>query len=333
MVRLVAQLPPRLQIGVVTRRQQVRGISTLSEYIIPKTKRPSIKPLPLPAELNEPGVSTLACNLDKPSRVRSSHLEISPASFGWFKTKGVDKSVLRTDLFKEHGTHSLVPLEYLGVDPSNDTFTFKRFNAPLATFASFVEAPSKNFNLYLAQCDFTSFPEKLRAYLHENPRFLRKYSSKKHLYGRNIWIGLPPTYTPLHRDPNHNYFQQIAGSKTVRLMSPEMGLKVYSKVVGGDVAYDLASGADPRGIIRSEEMMVSPQREELYRAVWENQDPDIEIFEGKIEKNQSLFIPAGWWHSFKSGGTRNAKGWNTTAISGSVSIPIRLERRRGSTSN
>ncbi|KAK8174903.1 hypothetical protein BC567DRAFT_296760, partial [Phyllosticta citribraziliensis] len=239
-------------------------------------------------------MNTLACDLNKPSRVKSSHIETSPAFYRWFQTKGsaAAQSLLKTNLFKEKGGTSLVPLEYLGVDPSSGSLTFKRFQAPLATFASFVEAPSKNFNLYLAQCDFTSFPNSLRKDLDFFPRFLKKYSSGRHVYGRNIWIGTPPTYTPLHRDPNHNYFHQLAGSKKVRIMSPDTGLKVYSKHVGDE--------GDPRGRIRTEEMMVSSQRQDLYRAVWENQDPDIEIFEGQISRGQSLFIPEGWWHSFKS---------------------------------
>jgi hypothetical protein len=33
-------------------------------------------------------------------------------------------------------------------------------------------------------------------------------------------IGHPPTYTPLHRDPNPNIFVQLAGEKVVRLLAP-----------------------------------------------------------------------------------------------------------------
>lgn len=313
MVRLVARLASRAQTSFSPKCRQYHTFNRdLSEFIIPETeaKRHSTKPLPLPAELIEPYVRRLACNLDIPSRIRCHYLEDSDAFHKWFKQRG-KHTTLNTELFKQEGGSSLVPLEYLGFDPESNTPTFKRFKAPLATFASFVEAPSSKFNLYLAQCDFDSFPERLQEDLEFFPRFLRKYSSENHIYGRNIWIGTPPTYTPLHRDPNHNYYQQLASVKKVRLMSPEMGLKVYSKLAN-DNSNDWASHADPRGRIRTEEMMASSQRQDLYRAVWENQDPTVEIYEGALERGQALFIPAGWWHSFKSE--------DQNSISASVSV-------------
>jgi hypothetical protein len=117
-------------------------------------------------------------------------------------------------------------------------------------------------------------------------------AGKGDIYDANIWMGIPPTYTPLHRDPNPNLFVQLASSKLVRLFKPDTGGAIFR-----NVQQKIQSRAS--ATLRGNEMMEGPQRVALEDAVW-NRPESIEGYEVVVRPGDALFIPQGWWHSIKS---------------------------------
>lgn len=108
-------------------------------------------------------------------------------------------------------------------------------------------------------------------------------------------MGIPPTYTPLHKDPNPNLFLQLASNKLVRLFKPDTGARIFL-----DVQERISSHAS--AAFRGDEMMQGPERVALEDAVW-NCPKGTEGFEVVVRPGDALFIPMGWWHSIKSIGT------------------------------
>ncbi|EMD01287.1 hypothetical protein BAUCODRAFT_204974 [Baudoinia panamericana UAMH 10762] len=157
--------------------------------------------------------------------------------------------------------------------------------------------------IYLAQAPVANLPHSLRADV-PTPDIVLK-AGQGDIYDSSIWLGQAPTYTPLHRDPNPNLFVQLAGTKIVRLFSPEVGRAIFAKVqeqIGG------AASATMRG----EEMMHGAERKALEDAVWNEQAAKLNTgFEAELETGDGMFIPKGWWHSIKGMGS---------GMTGSVSI-------------
>ncbi|CAG8950594.1 hypothetical protein HYFRA_00002803 [Hymenoscyphus fraxineus] len=138
--------------------------------------------------------------------------------------------------------------------------TFHRFHAPLSLllYASQSSSQSRHpipkpklQNLYIAQAQLLSLPPELRADLRTPSLVLR--AGKGDIYDANLWLGIPPTYTPLHADPNPNLFVQLAGRKRVRLFPKEVGRGMLG------VARNGGSGIGFRG----EEMMEGEERRVL----------------------------------------------------------------------
>ena len=103
-------------------------------------------------------------------------------------------------------------------------------------------------------------------------------------------MGRPPTYTPLHRDPNPNLFIQLVGTKVIRLMKPEDGRKLYAGAKSGN----------GHANIRGEEMMLGGERDGLENAVWVDGNSNDNIaLETTLESGDGLYIPLGWWHSVR----------------------------------
>ncbi|PSS07146.1 hypothetical protein M430DRAFT_23296 [Amorphotheca resinae ATCC 22711] len=174
--------------------------------------------------------------------------------------------------------------------------SFHRFNAPLSLFLQACRTnagASPLLRLYIAQAQITDLPKQLQEDL-PTPRLVRE-AGKGDIYDANIWIGIPPTYTPLHRDPNPNLFVQLASSKQVRLYRPSVGAGIFRHV-------QRSIGQSGQTNLRGEEMMEGPERDALDEAVWG--DSAIQDgFEAIVNPDEALFIPKGWWHSIKSIGT------------------------------
>jgi hypothetical protein len=209
----------------------------------------------------------------------------------------------------------------------NKGSTFSRSYAPLELFLSWTrsaqqqpDSQNTDARLYLAQCQLLDLPPALRVDF-PTPSIVGT-AGKGDVYDTNIWMGLAPTYTPLHRDPNPNLFVQLAGSKRVRLLAPEVGQELFNRV-----RTELGKGAGrAHAIHRGEDMMQGLERERLDEGVWgdntqclsaeqdtrelSNREPQRDIdcgepghgYEVELQAGDGMFIPVGWWHSIKGVG-------------------------------
>jgi hypothetical protein len=170
--------------------------------------------------------------------------------------------------------------------------SFHRFNAPLSLFLQAYTTSEHPGKLYIAQAQIADLPKQLQDDL-PVPRIVKE-AGKGDIYDSNIWMGMPPTYTPLHKDPNPNLFLQLVSRKVVRLFEPDVGLRIF-RTVQEDIGQQASS------VFRGEEMMEGPERDALNRAVW-GEESKREGLEVIVHPGEALFIPKGWWHSIKSAG-------------------------------
>ena len=177
--------------------------------------------------------------------------------------------------------------------------TFDRFEA---TFDHFIhwcslerseslneEASSlRPTRLYLAQASLSDLPQAMKDDL-PTPDIV-KYSGRGDVYDSNIWMGVSPTNTPLHKDPNPNLFTQLAGHKVVRLYEPSLGLEMFR-------AAQIRVHGSASSAFRGPEMMQGDEKEALEEIVWgKGSDCHVEAY---LESGDAIFIPKGWWHSIK----------------------------------
>jgi hypothetical protein len=180
---------------------------------------------------------------------------------------------------------------------------FSRFDAPLALLDAAVqynalEAPTTPISrLYIAQAVLSDLPEALR---HDvpTPEVLAASATGEvpftaDIYSSSLWLGLEPTFTPWHRDPNDNLFCQLRGSKTVRLLPPGSGLRLFKNVMTALGK----QGASPN--IRAAEMMERAERQAWRDAVWGPHASKL-LLEAVVGPGDVLVIPKGYWHSVKS---------------------------------
>lgn len=136
-----------------------------------------------------------------------------PATQKWFTLPqdNVVGACLDHDYLSRFG-NMLVPLEFAKGE------TFQRAHAPLQIFlewTKFVTAETPE-RLYLAQASIATLSPGMIEDL-PTPHIVADAGTGD-IYDANIWMGMPPTHTPLHRDPNPNLFVQLAGQKIVRMM-------------------------------------------------------------------------------------------------------------------
>lgn len=193
---------------------------------------------------------------------------------------------------REDGVH-LVTAPF--VDRSSGTF--HRFQAPLQLFLEACESNLPPKKLYIAQAQIADLPKQLQDDL-PTPRIVTE-AELGDIYDANIWMGIPPTYTPLHKDPNPNLFIQLASTKIVRLVPPKVGGFLFGEV-------QQRIGRRATASLRGDEMMEGPERDALDEAVWGESVSEDGVGTGievKVRPGEALFIPKGWWHSIKSVGT------------------------------
>lgn len=267
---------------------------------------------------------------EKPAVLPRSHFRDLPAMKNWFQPPGTtERSGTRLNVvyLQLHAADAFVPLELTETAPSDDQMSttdrshqnasnivsFRKFHAPLTLFLEWMrmaEATPQSTRLYLAQCQLLDLPPILRQDF-PTPDIVAQ-AGKGDVYDTNVWIGHPPTYTPLHRDPNPNLFVQLAGQKVVRLLAPADGQAVFSAIrrqLG-------QSGGKDAAAFRGEEMMQGQEGALLDKMVWGVQpSPDSENgtgYEAHLEAGDALFIPKGWWHSIRGVGD---------GVTASVSMP------------
>jgi hypothetical protein len=170
---------------------------------------------------------------------------------------------------------------------------FFRFDAPLqlmieADRLANLDGKILMPGLYIAQAQIISLPPSIRDCL---PTPLLTKAGKGDIYDANFWLGMAPTYTPLHKDPNQNLFIQIAGHKNVRLFRPDLGKGIFDEIQATLQRHGSAA-------MRGEEMMQGPERTLLHDAVW-NYSPQEGAFQTILDMGDTLYIPQGWWHSVK----------------------------------
>ncbi|TLD28914.1 hypothetical protein PspLS_03878 [Pyricularia sp. CBS 133598] len=148
-------------------------------------------------------------------------------------------------------------------------------------------------NFYVAQLPIADLPQNLQTALAPSHVVLK--AGKGDVYGASLWMGLTPTKTSWHRDPNPNILSQSVGSKVVRMMPPRLGECVF---------HDVHSRLGTRTFnsrFRGMELLDGPEATALDDAVWgPDADRMPEMVEATMNPDESLFIPQGWWHSVKS---------------------------------
>lgn len=188
---------------------------------------------------------------------------------------------------------------------------FIRFEAPLALFIAGLEynreqaSPDRRLSqLYIAQASLSFLPHELRRDV-PTPAIIR-HGGKGDIYSSSVWLGLEPTYTPWHRDPNPNLFCQLFGSKAIRFLPGRGGGSLFKKVQARLGRH----GANPR--IMTEEMMQGAERQAFLDAVWGEGAP-ANMIEIVLQPRDVLYLPTGWWHSVKSmgenGGLNASVNW------------------------
>jgi len=190
--------------------------------------------------------------------------------------------------------HELASILAQFLEHSNGT-TFHRFHAPLSLFLLACKPPPSQrlTQLYIAQAQLVDLPKALRDDL-PTPRLVLE-AGKGDIYDSNLWMGIPPTYTPLHKDPNPNLFVQLASTKRVRLFEPGVGAEIFRGVQTS------IRRPGVEGRFRGDEMMEGLEREVLHEAVWGDAVRG-EGLEAMVGPGDALFIPKGWWHSIRSVG-------------------------------
>ena len=240
----------------------------------------------------------------KPALLPKAHFIALPSIRKWFriaqdKPGGVALDYSHLSKFGD----AIVPLEFTRLSTVSaahqEDDSFQRAEVPFYIFLKWTKSTTLETSerLYLAQASLASLPEALKVDF-PTPEIVAK-AGNGDIYDTNIWMGIPPTFTPLHRDPNPNLFVQLAGHKIVRILPPEMGDKVFAQVQN-------ELGRSGSAAFRGEDMMKGEEKRLLEEQVWNDTsilDEAGEVgYEARVGRGDGLFIPKGWWHSVKGVG-------------------------------
>lgn len=270
-------------------RHPLQGYTT-AVRAVQKTALSTWRPV---QRLQDNGVETFreaAFGPSLPATLPRESLEPVPAATKWFQNPWPTFSTSYLGRFGDHN----IPLEF------TQGSVFQRADVPFSIFLGWVkqascESPQR---LYVAQASLSRLPKPLQDDL-PTPDLVTK-AGKGDIYDASVWLGLAPTYTPLHRDPNPNLYLQLAGRKVVRLLEPSVGQSVFT-------AIQAELGRQGSSRFRGDEMMKGEEKALLEAEIWldkptvmRTDDVGMEV---TLDTGESMFIPQGWWHSVKSIGT------------------------------
>lgn len=236
-----------------------------------------------------------------PKMLPKGHFDDFPAISRWFLMSENDPLAvaLHHEYLGQFGD-AVVAQEYSCSPKSSQTAAtvgslFYRQELPLSYFLQWAKERGidERFRIYLAQTSISALPSKMRDDL-PAPDLVTK-AGRGDVYDSSIWIGIPPTYTPLHYDPNPNVLVQLAGHKTVRLLPPNTGHGVFGEVQRSLGKMDSAK-------FRGEEMMTGEEGHLMENLIWTDQLGGKLAsfgFEAHLAQGDGIFIPKGWWHSVK----------------------------------
>lgn len=290
------------------------------------TQPPSrgLRPVPILSDASIDTFKSQAFEPQTPTLLPRQHYSDLPAVHKWFsRDPKTGLNSLNSTYLAKYGS-TLVPLEISNnehfarveqslsfflecVKASSSTFSkhrnryfssytpgaraVKRTKQSNDFFTSATNTTTPTARVYLAQAPLADLPRGLANDV-PTPEIVSK-AGKGDVYDSSIWLGLAPTYTPLHRDPNPNIFVQLAGKKVVRIFGPHVGRAIFAKVqekIGGSAS----------ATMRGEEMMQGLEKQALEEEVWEQTESDLgECWEAELEAGDGIFIPKGWWHSIK----------------------------------
>ena len=213
------------------------------------------------------------------------HFDLLPAKRKWFLPHENSPASSRLNrAYLGNFRDSLVPLEMTQImsalrsGATNDCF--QRAEAPLGIFLDWAENTTEKTKerIYLAQASIRDLPQVLKDDL-PTPDLVVK-TAKGDVYDTSIWLGIPPTYTPLHKDPNPNLFIQLAGEKVVRLLPPEAGQEVFTIV-------QAALGRSTYASFRGSEMMKGEEKARSEYPSFSRSHPNQGIYSSIYSRLQS----------------------------------------------
>ncbi|EJD54548.1 Clavaminate synthase-like protein [Auricularia subglabra TFB-10046 SS5] len=190
---------------------------------------------------------------------------------------------------RQPGSHLVVPVEVSPLRSGSSTGAgynsaeFERIQMPYDDFIQMfmLREPrddGQRFVAFLAQYTLLDDIPALQDDL--NPPLQYALAGRGDQWRTNVWIGTAGTWTPLHRDPYHNLFCQIAGQKHVRFFPPSCAEQLYLLT-------------DPFHKNTSSITSPSPDRSQFPRYYHALKDS----WEVTVSPGDTLFLPKGYYHS------------------------------------
>ena len=171
---------------------------------------------------------------------------------------------------------TFVPLELTHSEPP---FFQRVSSAPhslLLPYSRLPRSERREQRFYVAQAPIDALPKLLQADF-PTPQVVQEGGSGS-VYGTSLWLSMGDSSTPLHRDPNPNLHVQVAGRKTVRLVSEAYGMAIIEATRKNTNTEKTALGR-----LRGEDMM-QLEKEQLEEEIWGGSESKGSTgFEGTLE--------------------------------------------------